>query len=228
MENSPALDRRKFLLGLTAGGAIIGAGVITEKVVNAEKHKEKIWIDIREDVEKLESQFGLQSREYAVVVNPEAQELYLVRDSKILQIYPVSTSKNGIGTRVGSEKTPWGTHRIKEKIGEGAPEGAVFAGRQPTGEIANIERKPIETGEDLITTRIMWLEGEEENINKGEGVDSHGRYIYIHGAQEEGLIGQPASHGCIRMRNKDVIELFNRVPAGTLVEIQPREYQKGR
>lgn len=228
MENSPAVDRRKFILGLAAGGAVIGAGVIAEKIVSRGKQKEKIWADIRTDVEKLESQFGLQPSEYAIVVNPEVQELYLVRDGKILEIYPVSTSKNGIGTRAGSEKTPWGTHRIKEKIGEEAPEGAVFVARQPTGEVAKIERRPIETGKDLITTRIMWLEGEEEKINKGEGVDSHARYIYIHGAEEEGLIGQPASHGCVRMRNRDVIELFNRVPEGTLVEIQPREYRRGR
>ncbi len=229
MENAPqrGMSRRK-LFTLVGGAAALGAGAV---VFNAfeqnKKHKEKAWSEIRESVAKLESKFALQSGEYAIVVNPEAQELYVVRNEQIIEIYPVSTSKYGIGTKSGSKRTPWGTHRIKEKIGEGAPEGAVFNARQATGEVAAIERKPVETGEDRVTTRIMWLEG-EENMNKGKGVDSHTRFIYIHGTPEEGLIGQPASHGCIRMRNHDVVELFNRVPAGTLVEIQPREYRSNK
>jgi len=214
---------------LAGGAALLGAGAVAFNALEqAKKRKEQAWSDIKESVQKLEAGFALKPGEPAVVVNPEKQELYLVRNDTILEIYPVSTSKFGIGVQSGSEQTPWGTHRIREKIGDDAPEGAIFEAREPTGEIARIERKPIETGKDLITTRIMWLEGQEDKVNKGKGVDSHARYIYIHGAPEEGLIGQPASHGCIRMKNRDVVELFDRVPAGTLVEIQAREYVEDR
>ena len=225
------VNRRRFLgWGLATAGAVV-VGVVGEKVVrtaNEDARKEEALKDITESVQKLTSQFGLQPEENAIVVNPEKQELYVVQNNKIIKIYPVSTSKNGVGTQKGSERTPWGTHRIKEKIGDGAPEGAVFVAREQTDRVIDIIKNPIDTSEDVVTTRIMWLQGEEPNINKGEGVDSHARYIYIHGTQEEGLIGSPASHGCIRMKNKDVVELFDSVPSGTLVEIQAREYREPR
>lgn len=225
------VNRRRFLgWGLATAGAVV-VGVVGEKVVrtaNEDARKEEALKDITESVQKLTSQFGLQPEENAIVVNPEKQELYVVQNNKIIKIYPVSTSKNGVGTQKGSERTPWGTHRIKEKIGDGAPEGSVFVAREQTDRVIDIIKNPIDTSEDVVTTRIMWLQGEELNINKGEGVDSHSRYIYIHGTQEEGLIGSPASHGCIRMKNKDVVELFDSVPSGTLVEIQAREYREPR
>lgn len=223
-----ALNRRKFLRwGLATAGAV-AVGVVGEKVVrtaNENARKEEALKDITESVQKLTSEFGLQPEEFAIVVSPEKQELYVVQNNKIIDLYPVSTSKNGVGTQVGSERTPWGTHRIREKIGDGAEEGSVFVARQQTERVVDAIKEPVDTSEDLVTTRIMWLEGEEPHINKGAGVDSHSRFIYIHGTQEEGLIGRPASHGCIRMRNKDVIKLFDSVPAGTLVEIQAREYR---
>lgn len=225
------VNRRRLLgWGLATAGAV-AVGVVGEKVVriaNEDARKDEVLKDIIESLHKLTSQFGLQSEENAIVVNPEKQELYVVQNNKIIKIYPVSTSKNGVGTQKGSERTPWGTHRIKEKIGDGAPEGAVFVAREQTDRVVDIIKNPIDTSEDVVTTRIMWLQGEEPNINKGEGVDSHARYIYIHGTQEEGLIGSPASHGCIRMKNKDVVELFDSVPSGTLVEIQAREYREPR
>jgi hypothetical protein len=95
----------------------------------------------------------------------------------------------------------------------------IFRGRIPTGEIAELELANVETGMDLITSRILWLDGLESGVNRGEGIDTHDRYIYIHGTNEEGRIGQAVSHGCIRMNNQDVIELFEQVDKGTLVII---------
>jgi lipoprotein-anchoring transpeptidase ErfK/SrfK len=181
--------------------------------------------DIAPDIQKLESRFGLQADKYAIIVNPERQELYLIKNRKIIKVYPVSTSRFGLGTVEGSHKTPWGTHRIKEKIGGKVPIGTFFRGRQPIG-IAKISTKKGEkVRPGAMTTRIMWLDGQEKGINKGGGVDSHTRYIYIHGTASEGRIGRPDSIGCVEMKNKDVIELFNIVPTGTLVEIQKKEYR---
>jgi lipoprotein-anchoring transpeptidase ErfK/SrfK len=134
--------------------------------------------------------------------------------------YPVSTSKFGVGNRENSNKTPLGTHRVKMKYGDNAPLGTVFQARVNTGKVATIHTDSTDREEDLITSRILWLEGLEPGKNRGKGIDSYRRYIYIHGTPEEGLIGTPASHGCIRMKNQEVVELFEKVPVGTLVEIQ--------
>ena len=123
--------------------------------------------------------------------------------------YPVSTSRFGLGSEPGSYKTPLGRFSIREKIGEGAPVGAVFKGRIFTGQIAEQGGE-----EDHILTRILWLHGlDPENAN------THDRYIYIHGTNQESLLGTPASHGCIRMHHDDLITLFDRVPSGTPLEI---------
>lgn len=134
-----------------------------------------------------------------------------VRDEhgEALRRFPVSTSQFGLGTEPGSFRTPLGTFRVGEVIGEGVPLGTVFRGRQPTGEIGLGS-----VGEDLVLTRILWLEGTEpENANTRE------RYIYIHGTNDEARIGEAASHGCVRMRNADIIELFGWVASGTEVRI---------
>lgn len=125
--------------------------------------------------------------------------------------YPVSTSRFGLGTEPGSFKTPAGRFEVSIKIGAGAPLGAVFKGRVPTGETGD----PSNPG-DLVQTRILWLHGlDPENANTLE------RYIYIHGTNHEEQIGTPASHGCVRMRNADVAELYEMAPEGTPVFIQP-------
>ncbi len=125
-------------------------------------------------------------------------------------VYPVSTSRYGIGTEAGSYKTPLGRFVVSEKIGDGASAGAVFKSRVPTGELGD-EANP----EDLVQTRILWLHGlDAENAN------THDRYIYIHGTNHEEAIGTAASHGCVRMRNEDVIELFDRVSEGAPVFIE--------
>ena len=111
-------------------------------------------------------------------------------------------------------------HEIKEKIGDKAPINTIFTARENTNKIAEIQINPNDTEYDFVTSRILWLDGLENGINRGAGVDSYSRYIYIHGTHEEGLIGQKASHGCIRMFNNDVIELYDMVSEGTKVQIR--------
>lgn len=147
------------------------------------------------------------------------QTLYLFKGDSVVAQYPVSTSKYGIGSKAGSNKTPLGAHRVSQKFGKNAPINTIFKSRANTGKTASINYSATEQNADIITSRILWLEGLEEGVNKGRNVDSLKRYIYIHGTADEGLIGTPASHGCIRMRNADVIELFDAVPQGTPVNI---------
>lgn len=156
-------------------------------------------------------------------VDIRLQQLYLWEPypdgDMLIRQYPVSTAANGPGEQSGSYCTPRGRHRIAEKIGAGAPLHAAFKARVPTGEIWTPELDAENPGRDWILTRILWLEGLEEGRNRGGTVDSHARYIYIHGTNEEHKIGTPASHGCIRMRNADVAELFDLVRVGTEVRI---------
>ena len=157
--------------------------------------------------------------EALIVVDISTQQLFFLKKGQIQEIYSVSTSVYGTGSKVNSFKTPLGRHKISEKIGEGLPEGAILKGRRWTGAIANIIKEPIDTDFDVVTSRILWLTGLEEGKNLGSGVDSKSRYIYIHGTAEEGLIGKPASDGCVRMYNIDVISLFNGVNIDTEVWI---------
>ena len=154
-----------------------------------------------------------------LLVNVEDQEMYLLQKGIIINKYLISSSVYGTGSKVNSLKTPLGRHIIVQKIGDGLPLAAVLKGREWTGGIANIITDPIDTEFDIVTSRILWLSGLEEGLNSGPGVDSKSRYIYIHGTAEEGLIGKPASDGCIRMYNKDVISLFNKVDTKTEVWI---------
>lgn len=160
-----------------------------------------------------------QSDVMEIVVRVSEQRLDLLTDDgQRVGSYPISTSKYGVGNQAGSERTPLGRHCVCAKVGEGAPVGAVFKARVATGEVI-APSSPKTHGRDLITSRILWLEGMEEGVNRGPGIDSRARYIYIHGTPEEHLIGTPASHGCVRMRNADVIELFDRVSEGDIVTI---------
>ncbi len=152
-----------------------------------------------------------------LVVSIETQTLLVCANGAILDRYDASTSRFGNGNRENSLKTPLGIHRIKEKYGAGAPAGRVFRDREDTGE----DWDHIQAGDNLILTRILRLEGLEQGINKGTGVDSYERYIYIHGTGREDLIGTPLSHGCVCLRNLDIIRLFETVKEGTLVYIDP-------
>lgn len=160
---------------------------------------------------------------YFIDIDSRLQRLYLWEPfpdgDMLIREYPVSTARNGLGERNGSYCTPRGRHCIAEKIGAGQPLYTVFKARVPTGEIWSPELARIKPDCDWILTRILWLEGLEEGKNKGSTVDSHSRYIYIHGTDEEHLIGTPVSHGCIRMKNADMAELFELVEEGTEVRI---------
>ena len=160
------------------------------------------------------------SENIEIIVDISEQRLYLYNNDNLVQSFPVSTSKYGEGQIENSFKTPLGLHEIKEKIGDKAPINTIFTARENTNKRAEIQINPNDTEDDFVTSRILWLDGLENGINRGVGVDSYSRYIYIHGTHEEGLIGQKASHGCIRMFNNDVIELFDMVSEGTKVQIR--------
>lgn len=155
-----------------------------------------------------------------IAVDLASQRLSLHAGTRLLAEYAVSTARNGGGERQGSHCTPRGRHRVRAKIGAGAPAGTVFIGRRPTGEIYSPELAAAQPGRDWILTRILWLCGEEIGRNRLGAVDTMRRYIYIHGAPDDSAMGVPGSIGCIRMRNVDVIDLFDRVPVGTPVVIE--------
>jgi L,D-transpeptidase YbiS len=149
------------------------------------------------------------------------QRLRLLDDTgAVLADYPVSTALNGPGEKKNSGCTPRGKHVVRAKIGAGQPAGTVFIGRRPTGEVWSPELAAEHPARDFILSRILWLSGSEVGINRLGDVDSMQRYIYIHGTPDTEPMGIPRSHGCVRMRNKDVVELFERVPAGTPVTIR--------
>ena len=172
-----------------------------------------------EALQRLESEYELAEDEPVVIVSVPDQELRVVKGNQTFRLYQVSTSKHGTGNRAGSGKTPLGTHSISNKIGRDAKFGSIFISRRNTGRTAKVYRDKTDLREDQKTTRILTLKGLEDGINKGDGIDTYKRCIYIHGTQEEGLIGIPSSRGCIRMKNGDVIEFFEIVQEGTLVEI---------
>ncbi len=157
----------------------------------------------------------------SININVTQQQLRLLDDAgNLLHQYPVSTSKYGTGCENGSEKTPLGLHRIKEKLGGAMPVNEVFIGRVPHGSLDECKERDIELPDDVIMSRILWLEGMEPGRNQGGYVDTYQRYIYIHGTNHEDSIGSPNSIGCIRMRNKDVIDLYRLVDPGSEVLIE--------
>jgi L,D-transpeptidase YbiS len=149
-----------------------------------------------------------------------AQRLEVIDGGQVTRSFPVSTAARGVGERSGSEQTPLGAHEVADLIGSGAPLGAVFVARCATGEICTPELRAAHPGRDWILSRVIRLSGLEEGRNRGGDVDSYERFIYIHGTAEEERIGEPRSHGCIRMRNADVVELFDLLAAGTRVQIE--------
>ncbi|MDB4533487.1 L,D-transpeptidase [Vicingaceae bacterium] len=169
--------------------------------------------------EYLNLKYKDRSFEKYMYVSVKHQRLYLIKNDSTIRKYPISTASKGIGSKANSYKTPPGLHTVKRKIGSTVPYGGILASRMYTGKKAKILTDKTKADGDYVTSRIMWLQGEEPGINKGRNMDSYNRYIYIHGTAEEGYIGQPASHGCIRMKNKDVIELFSLVDEGTPILI---------
>ena len=163
---------------------------------------------------------GNDKFDIGIIVDISEQRLYLLKNSLVIESFPISSSKYGEGSIENSFKTPLGDHKIKEKIGDNANLNTIFVSRINTHREAEIIDEQIDSDDDHVTSRILWLDGQEDGINSGEGVDSFQSYIYIHGTHEEGLIGQKASHGCIRMFNDDVIYLYDMVKEGTKVYIR--------
>ena len=155
-----------------------------------------------------------------LLINIQQQHLYHFKHAKLIGTYTISSASKGVGNQENSGKTPLGAHIICEKIGGGEPLGTQFKGRVSTGFIPPILDQPDQlSDDDYITSRILRLAGLETGYNRGLGVDSFQRYIYIHGTDEEGRLGKPASHGCIRMANQDIIDLYEEVDTQTLVYI---------
>lgn len=147
------------------------------------------------------------------------QELTGFERSREILRFPVSTAARGLGCGAGSFQTPHGAHSIRLKIGAGCPPGAVFRGRRWTGEVLDEALRQRFPDTDWVLTRVLWLQGLEHGINRGDGVDTLRRFIYIHGTHEEDLIGQPVSYGCVRMRNADIAVLFEHVRTGCRLRI---------
>jgi lipoprotein-anchoring transpeptidase ErfK/SrfK len=157
----------------------------------------------------------------AIEVDVPSQTLVLRdRVGRVLFETRVATARNGVGERQHSECTPRGRHLIRAKIGGGQPLNAVFVSRRPTGEIYSPELRGLYPGRDWILTRIMWLSGLEPGRNRLGEVDTMRRYIYIHGCPDEDPMGIPSSRGCVKMRNTDIVRLYDLVPAWTPVTIR--------
>lgn len=149
-----------------------------------------------------------------------AQALRLLQNGRCVRTYPVSTAARGAGEARGSGCTPRGLHRVRIKIGEGCPIGTVFVARRPTGERYSTALAEAHPERDWILTRILWLTGAEPGRNRGGPVDTLRRFIYIHGCPDAEPMGVARSHGCIRMRNADLLDLFDRVRPGAAVDIR--------
>ena len=155
-----------------------------------------------------------------VHIDVAQQRLHLVVDGATECSYAISTALKGVGERNGSGCTPRGQHRVRAKVGAGCAPGTVFVGRRATGEVYSPELAAAHPGRDWILSRILWLTGCEPGVNRGGAVDTLRRYIYLHGCPDGAPMGVPASHGCVRMANADVMDLFDRVAVGTLVRIE--------
>lgn len=156
----------------------------------------------------------------SIHIDTATQQLELRNEAgEVLRRYAISTAHNGLGELCGSHCTPRGRHIIRAKIGAGQPENAVFVARRPTGEIYTEELGRQHPHRDWILTRILWLSGSEVGFNRLGESDTMRRYIYIHGTPDSVTLGKPGSHGCVRMRNVELIELFDLVGVGTPVNI---------
>ena len=161
-------------------------------------------------IEFLEVKYQKVTFDEFLYVGIKRQKLFYIKNGTILNSFDVSTATKGAGNSYGSNQTPVGLHTIEEKIGKGIPVGGVFKEKKYTGKTVAISQDELDLKEDAITTRILSLSGQENGLNSGvESIDSFHRRIYIHGTPEEGLIGSPASHGCVRMRNQEIINLFD-------------------
>ena len=170
------------------------------------------WISIEYfSKEMAETFYDDQDCSNLLLISIKSQKLYHLNNYKVIEEYAISTSKFGLGSIPKSFKTPLGLFSIASKHGDGEKIGTVFYNAEPSSELTKIYTDKTDNQEDKITTRVIKLDGLEPGKNKGPGVDTYSRKIYIHGTDEEGLIGTPASHGCIRMKNKDITLLFEKI-----------------
>jgi len=172
----------------------------------------------REIADKLDGNIALADERPIIYIDSRQQQMLLVDiEEENNHSYPISTAANGMGNRMDSFKTPFGIHRIRQKIGGGEVSGTIFESRESIGKVATSLDK---RDKDEITSRILWLDGLEEGINHGGVYDTFDRFIYIHGTSDEKRIGERVSAGCIRMKNDDIIELFDEVLVDDLVLIR--------
>jgi len=154
-----------------------------------------------------------------ILVSIAEQRLWLIEEPHVVMDIAVATARRGVGEYRGSEQTPRGWHQIRARIGAGSPPNTVFVGRRSTGEIYSPMLRELHPRRDWILTRILWLSGLEVGRNRLGKVDTMARYIYLHGCPDEDPMGIPSSHGCVKMRNHEIIELFERVSTGIRVNI---------
>ena len=173
--------------------------------------------DQKEYLEVLEK--GIQLNDDSINLNQFRQKVKQLKNHQVNKSYLISTALKGIGQNKNSFQTPIGTHYIRAKIGKDLPPLSIFEARRPTGRIWNKEDAESYPNQDWVLSRILWLSGKELGVNRLGSVDTMQRFIYIHGTPDESQLGEPFSHGCIRMSNDDVIELFDLVSAGTIVLI---------
>ncbi len=178
-----------------------------------------IWQDVNKEIaSRLPGNIAMADERPFILIESATQNLHWIDiEAENSRCYSISTAANGMGNQIDSLKTPLGIHRVRQKIGGGEPRGMVFESRKPTGRIAeDLDNRDV----DEITSRILWLDGLEKGINQEGSCDTWSRYIYIHGTSDEKRIGEPVSAGCIRMKNEDVIELFDEVLVNDLVLIR--------
>lgn len=174
----------------------------------------------RSVLKRLEKAYPRYAKKHPIIlIDVSEQELYLYVKRQLKRIYPISTAIKGEGNKLDSEQTPLGVHVIKKKIGKNAPLGTIFVDGESTHKVAEINRQRMDSPEEFVTSRVIILDGLEPGKNRGKAVDTRSRSIYIQGTNEEGLIGRKASHGSIRMHNKDIIKVFDTLAVGSLVYI---------
>lgn len=203
---------RPFMLALlvAAGTAAAAQG---DELAMAAPARKQVLADFL--LEWMQARYPAASTEgHVLYVSVRSQRMYFVEHGRMKAEYVISTARNGLGETWNSERTPQGLHRVVHKYGGGVPAFGIFKARQYTGQVAAPGAH-----DDLVTSRILWLGGLEPGVNAGGNVDSMERSIYIHGTADEASLGTPSSHGCIRMRNRDVIALYDHIPTGTLVVI---------
>ncbi len=185
------------------------------QIVNAQKND---YLPSGEIIsKKIEKKYPSHTFSNFIYVDINKQKLFLLDNRVTIKKYNISTSKRGVGNKSNSLQTPIGLHKIKSKYGQGVPIGGILDHRKFNGEIASINLDTTSTAIDIICTRVIRIIGLEDGVNKGGEVDTYLRKIYLHGTNEEGLIGKESSHGCIRMKNQDIVDLFDRVKKDMLI-----------